>query len=474
MWLLVLLICFRTWNAFSIKTFFQPDEYWQSLEPAHFAVYGYGYQTWEWKEHLRSAAHPLLYAAIYKLAQWFSLDVVTAPKIFQGITAGIGDYYTYKLAQRLVSPEAAQWTLLASVGSAFNWFCLTRTFANSLETILTAVALAYWPWDLRRITMVSYMTSLATASLACICRPTNGLLWVVLAAHLVFKTRSLKIFVIGVLILALSLSINFVIDWTYFGQPVFPPAKFVLFNVVQSLSHFYGVSPWHYYLSQGLPLLLIGYLPLGIYELWASRHALIVGLIAVVVCAYSLLAHKEVRFIFPLLPLLHVLVGKCICRFSIKGWLMAALIAINVPVALYASLYHQRGVIDVMDYLRHDPAVTSVGFLMPCHSTPWQSHLHRPDVDAWFLTCEPPIDVPLEGYLDEADQFYANPVAFLDKHFPADRQWPSHLVFFEVLEPTLIQYLDESYEECARFFNSHFHDDWRRVGDVVVYRQARM
>jgi GPI mannosyltransferase 3 len=36
----------------------------------------------------------------------------------------------------------------------------------------------------------------------------------------------------------------------------------------------------------------------------------------------------------------------------------------------------------------------SVGFLMPCHSTPMQSHLHRPHFEKgrlWAIGCEPPL-----------------------------------------------------------------------------------
>lgn len=32
------------------QTAFQPDEFWQSLEPAHVLAFGYGHLTWEWKD----------------------------------------------------------------------------------------------------------------------------------------------------------------------------------------------------------------------------------------------------------------------------------------------------------------------------------------------------------------------------------------------------------------------------------------
>jgi len=50
--------------------------------------------------------------------------------------------------------------------------------------------------------------------------------------------------------------------------------------------------------------------------------------------------------------------------------------------------------------------IESIGFIMPCHSTPWQSHLHSKELEMdrmaegnasgeggriWFIGCEPPI-----------------------------------------------------------------------------------
>ena len=59
--LFAFIFIFRLANSFAIETFFQADEFFQALEPAHHFVYGYGYLTWEWKQQLRSAIHPLIY-----------------------------------------------------------------------------------------------------------------------------------------------------------------------------------------------------------------------------------------------------------------------------------------------------------------------------------------------------------------------------------------------------------------------------
>lgn len=67
---------FRLFNALSIATFFQPDEFWQSLEVAHRAVFGYGYLTWEWRERIRSFAYPAVYALLFEILKLFGLDSV--------------------------------------------------------------------------------------------------------------------------------------------------------------------------------------------------------------------------------------------------------------------------------------------------------------------------------------------------------------------------------------------------------------
>ena len=50
------------------------------------------------------------------------------------------------------------------------------------------------------------------------------------------------------------------------------------------------------------------------------------------------------------------------------------------------------------------------------------------------------------------------------------KMWPDYLIFFEALESVLEEHLTGSaYGECWRGWNSFFHDDERRKGDVAVW-----
>jgi phosphatidylinositol glycan class B len=146
------------------QTFFQPDEFYQALEPAHRLVFGYGVLTWEWRDlpdvgndvkvgvltrlalqygagRLRSWLWPSCFAGIYWLLQVVGSDgtfwIVStgavdlcllqerhptvgtqtlAPRIPLVLMAALTDYYTSLLAARLMG-SAAQTTAVRIVRS---------------------------------------------------------------------------------------------------------------------------------------------------------------------------------------------------------------------------------------------------------------------------------------------------------------------------------------------------------------------
>jgi phosphatidylinositol glycan class B len=76
---LLLALAFRSISLLFPQTYFQPDEYWQSLEVAHEYVFGYGFLTWEWRDlpdggRLRGWIWPGVFVIIYRFLQITGLD----------------------------------------------------------------------------------------------------------------------------------------------------------------------------------------------------------------------------------------------------------------------------------------------------------------------------------------------------------------------------------------------------------------
>jgi GPI mannosyltransferase 3 len=238
-----------------------------------------------------------------------------------------------------------------------------------------------------------------------------------------------------------------IVDSLYYGQATFTPLNFLRTNL-SSVSLFYGTNPWHYYLSQGLPVLCTTTLPFVVHGLWLlfqqrslpskpkkegpkpAAGMVLTGLIVWTVGIYSVAGHKEWRFLHPLLPLLHICAAKSVVDLhstarslntaspnkSVLGsedathprllsptLLLIMHLTLFLFPAVYLVLFHGRAQIAVMYYLRSLPttdsldpaALRSLGFLMPCHSVPWQAYLHREDLkdpgQMWAIGCEPPL-----------------------------------------------------------------------------------
>ncbi len=148
---LLFLIAFRILNALSIKTFFQPDEYFQSLEPAWQMAFGADSGAWitwvslsplpeharptideapqEWKNNLRSSIHPAIFAGVYWLSSSLSSAsnlspdshaelMIAVPKMVQAVFAALGDYYTWRLGQKIYGRESKEaWAAVCSIHS---------------------------------------------------------------------------------------------------------------------------------------------------------------------------------------------------------------------------------------------------------------------------------------------------------------------------------------------------------------------
>jgi len=252
--LLCCLIVFRILNAFLIKTWFVPDEFWQGPEVAHKLGFGYGYLTWEWHEGLRGFTFPVLFASVFQSLNSLGLDsrnaIIFAPRLLQAVLAAFGDFFVFKLSGKLFGRESATWSLLCNCLSWFTFYCITRTLTNSTETILTTIALYQWPWDpkLPQDSTSNLLLSLVFAAISCLVRPTSAVIWIPLSLYYLIQTNEKCSFIfsnvlpVGCLTVLWSIGVD---SWFY-GKLTIVQVNFAMFNVVKDMGTFYGSHPWHW------------------------------------------------------------------------------------------------------------------------------------------------------------------------------------------------------------------------------------
>lgn len=488
-------------NSMLVQSYFNPDEHWQGPEVAHRIAFGYGHLTWEWKQGIRSYLHPFLFVPLYKFLALIHLDtpwfMMRAPRLLQSVFSAVGDLYLYKLSAVLFGHSVAKWAIFSQLSNWFMFYCFSRTLSNSLETVLTLVSLYYWPCMRTYVVKSSYASrkwGLFVAALACAIRPTSAVTWMYVGflelfnAHDRLKFVFLEVAPIGTLVLGLTC----LLDRFMYGTWVLVPLNFLKFNFLSSGGDYYGTHKWHWYFTQGFTVMIFSHLPFCIAGIVYSKQWKFSGLLAWVLGFYSILGHKEFRFVLPVLPIALMFSGYSLAviedpsagslEYKGKGFskkknkcppkmtvAILFLLATNIPMALYMSLVHQRGPEDVMNHLAREAFqgnMKSILFLTPCHATPYYSMLHQ-NVPMKFLDCTPSSEE--KGVLDESDRFMMDPASFMSKYA---QNWslPSHIVLFDSEEQKLRSFLISfDYREEKRFFNAHFKVDRDLQASIVVY-----
>lgn len=245
--------------------------------------------------------------------------------------------------------------------------------------------------------------------------------------------------------------------------------------------------------------MLLTMLPLMIISLWYARkngrqdglpYPLLPLVLVVFLCGtYSLFAHKEFRFIFPILPLCMMYCGHGLAhlqriweqRRNMFKFTVVFILLTNLAAIGYFCLVHLRAPIDVMQVLREKTLLASnstqsIHFWMPCHHVPGNSHIHGRPVALRMLDCSPDFSGD-KNHIDEADRFFSDPGQFIRGNVHSIPP-PDYVVMYErlVLENDHVRdYLHRNhFTRIARLFHCHFPEilDRRMSTHVLIYQHT--
>mmetsp|Transcript_10194 Transcript_10194/g.15370 ORF Transcript_10194/g.15370 Transcript_10194/m.15370 type:complete len:685 (-) Transcript_10194:232-2286(-) len=545
------IVLYRICNALLLRTQFDPDEYWQTLEPAYCRAFSSSAEhehehehemgncalTWEWTRRIspqeddpitnikwiddafygpvRSYLPILPTYILYKLLRVCHWDttwmVAKAPLLLNAIiVAAPTDMSVYCITRWMYSnsrndndhakrqsssyfERIETWALLASITNWFNGYALVRTYSNSLETMLLTVGITILCPELfgaisiqdtstkNNSNSIRPMAKLAFAlgGMSVVVRFTALAAWVPLGLLICCRRQNVRSKVYYLVNLcaipgAIGVFIGCLVDRIFFGFWAIPFLASIHFNVLLGNGALYGTHPFLWYFFAGLPAIAGVLTPFIVYEVVSafrrrpsrispnctSKNENPARLLSIIILSYvifhSISAHKEFRFILPILPLVCVLAGSTMhtiyqksgasfVRSSSKrrrNYLLLSLCILNYPHLIYLSVVHQRAPIEVNERIssflseliqknngskgdiESSDSKYSVHYLMGCHSTPLYSHLHIPskddkkaavNVETWHLDCSP--ECRSKSTLCESTQFELDPFAFITSSY---------------------------------------------------------
>ncbi|RLN20992.1 hypothetical protein BBJ28_00008051 [Nothophytophthora sp. Chile5] len=249
-------------------------------------------------------------------ARWTLGALTIAALVF--FSDGVGQRFGRDASRFLLLICACQFHLI---------FYMSRTLPNTYALALVLWALGYWLRDKwQRCVLLFTFTSV-------VFRGDTVLLFAPLLLNMLLSRR-VSFFQLawwGISSGVVSLALTVAVDSYFWQRWLWPEGEVLWFNTVQNKSSEWGVSPPLWYFTSALPRSLLAtalLLPLGLSTLlptllnsrswrqvtWAFKSAPLVDWsvlslvwpVFVYLALFSLLPHKELRFIFNAIPLLNM------------------------------------------------------------------------------------------------------------------------------------------------------------------------
>eukprot|EP01126_Amoeba_proteus_P066772 TRINITY_DN9729_c0_g1_i1.p1 TRINITY_DN9729_c0_g1~~TRINITY_DN9729_c0_g1_i1.p1 ORF type:complete len:442 (-),score=58.75 TRINITY_DN9729_c0_g1_i1:178-1503(-) len=435
----------------------------------------------------------------------------------------------FHLANKWFGSSTAKWALFLQLTNWFTFYTLIRTYSNSIETTLVVVGLFYWPTHRGRYSWESRWVALVFAFVSFLIRPTAAIFWIWIGWREIFLfwknngnsfRKELYLLIKEVTIIGIvTFGVSVLIDSLWYAKFVIVQSNFLQFNVVSGGANQYGTHPWHWYFSQALPIQLGPYLPIFVAGILTTKPTIMyykeLTVAVWYICVLSLMSHKELRFILPVFPIFLIYCGNfvssCLHKSDLQQtpspsqflretgkikpnpagqtpkqktiiWIVFFLLFLNVLMGVYFGRWHQRGGMDAIHYIQQDTLATRVDFLMPCHSTPFYSHVHRP-IDMDFISCPPSFTSTVQKKMEQEEFYdamdgntlseflssrYLNNTRTRDpsNDYPA-RGFPTHVVTFDIFLPFLDAFFSKfGFKQQTSFFHTHFPES--KVGRNVI------
>ncbi|KAF2074382.1 hypothetical protein CYY_004316 [Polysphondylium violaceum] len=193
------------------------------------------------------------------------------------------------------------WFILITCSQFHLLFYMSRPLPNIFALVIVLYAYSFWLKN-RLLSMVALLTVAIFVFRSEV---------MILAGPIVLTVliqRQLKFadFVgVGILSAVFAVGVSVTVDSYFWKQWLYPEGEVFLFNTVENKSSEWGTSPFHWYFSSALPRSLVAclfFIPLGLYYERARLLPYLTPILAFV-GLYSLLPHKELRFIFYSIPI---------------------------------------------------------------------------------------------------------------------------------------------------------------------------
>ncbi len=294
-----------------------PDEHFQILEfaNARLGLSPLADLPWEFHERIRPTMQPVLAMGVIWLARQIGIQspfvIAAILRIGIALLAWFVTCRAVLVFERRLTREDCR-NMLA-YGVMLLWFMpfvSTRFSSENLAAILLltgTMMVSPATGDARRTPLpaLTFLASGAVLGLSFFARFQMAFAMLGLGLWLLFVARVgvIRLVALGLGFLAVCAACVFVDSWFY-GELVISPLRYFHANLIQNRAAEWGVDPWWWYIPQvalwSFPLIGIPLMVLALRGAMSRRSDVWLFCAVPFLAAHFFVAHKELRFLFPL------------------------------------------------------------------------------------------------------------------------------------------------------------------------------
>ena len=315
--------------AFFGVGYFNADEHYQIIE---FADYLSGKNLpeslpWEFQEKIRPTLQPVITYFIFKICDFLSIvDPYSKAFVLRLITVFFSVTTIYYFSKTCIKYFKLKYVKVFLFLSYFLWFLPLVNVRFSSEVwsglfFLWAIILVLNIKTLHKhYLLLGFLLGFSFLFRYQIGFAISGLFfWL----YFVKKENFKKIFIFFLSITSIVI-LGFLIDSWFYNDWVFTPYHYFRVNILESKASEFGVSPWYYYF---LFISFFSFVPIGLILLFSSFHFfwmkpknVITWAIIPFLLGHMLVPHKELRFLFPILNFVPIIIIISFEYFANKLW----------------------------------------------------------------------------------------------------------------------------------------------------------
>lgn len=389
--ILILMIIRLIWTLYCQLSYIHPDEYFQSLEIISSNIFNITsnkiHKTWEFNESnpIRNILIPfIIYSPNYYLLKLLiNLNIINSinsyiliilPRLSITLISFINDYLLIKISNYLKINKLNVLILFNTSYITFTY--LTHTFSNSIELTLFTCLI----YLLIRVSKSNQSTIIPLMLLSLILvtgifnRPTFIIYSFIPCLYLIIKLNLIKLILLSLISLLISL-IFILIDTLYYtGQSlsislivdnlILTPVNFIIYNKnSENLIEHGEHTIYQHILINCFQLfflnhfiIIISFIRQQFKKTRSNRndHDVIIKLLNIiylfVLLIFSLIKHKESRFLIPLLIPLILITSKLNIKFKLikYQWFL-----FNFIFVIIFGILHQGGLVQSLNYIQN-------------------------------------------------------------------------------------------------------------------------